>query len=1150
MDPGPSPPLPAAGDVEAAAAGDVDAAVALAAALVAAGRRYEARSPWRERRRRRRFASLVRDVDAKDFTMALSDEVVRIADSVRAARRFGELCAAVPTAFPALDRALLRLGGRLAERLPRVVMPLVTWRLRREASAVILDASDPAFARHVAHRRDEGIDANVNVLGEAILGEGEAQHRLDLVLARLARPDVDYVSVKISAICAHVDALAFDATVDAVAARLRRLYAAAMAHDPPKFVNLDMEEYRDLALTTTVFMRVLDEPAFAALDAGIVVQAYLPDSGAAVVELCEWAARRHATAGGSIKVRLVKGANLAMEHVEAELRGWPLAPYATKHEVDANYKRLLDVLLDERYDGAVRIGLASHNLFDVAWGLVRGKQLAARGAGHRLEIEMLEGMAAGQSVAVRDLAGQMLLYMPVVARDDFPAAIAYLVRRLDENTAPENFLTSLFDIEPGNEVFEREASKFRDAVAARHTVGVATHRTQDRRQPPAEVGVEAPFANEADTDVTTRANRVWIRDALAAWRPPERPVPVVVDGHEIDAPPSVADVALVTSPLGRYSVAQADLALVDRAVEVAGRAQRSWGALVEARARLVDRVGAVAARHRGQTLATMAHDAGKTIGEGDPEVSEAIDFAHYYARSIVESVAGAPSASVLPLGTVVVAPPWNFPYAIAMGGVLAALAAGNTVILKPPPQTPLTAWLVARHCWEAGIPGDVLQFVPCPDDEVGRRLVTHPDVDAVILTGAHATARMFLDWKPSMRLHAETSGKNAMVITATADIDAAIKDLVKSAFGHAGQKCSAASLAIVEATLYDSSGFLARLHDAVRSLRVGPGFELTTDVGPLVDPPAGALRRALTTLEPGESWLVEPRCLGDERLWSPGVRIAVQPGSWFARTECFGPVLGIVRAADLDEAIAIQNSTDYGLTAGLHALDPSEIERWIDRVEAGNAYVNRGTTGAIVRRQPFGGWKHSAVGATVKAGGPNYVASLACWIDDGTVGVDAAFADYRRWAAVEIDAGTDRSGLDAESNVLRARRLPRGVALRCAPEATARQIELARAAAEAAGTRLVISLADDEDDATFAARLATLHVDRLRVIGTTTDEVRRTAHEASIPIDEAEPVAAASIEMPRWTREQSVARTMHRHGHLRAPRDRLVPSIRPPGGGS
>ncbi len=260
----------------------------------------------------------------------------------------------------------------------------------------------------------------MNILGEAIVGREEARRRLDLVLDRLRRPDVDYVSVKISAIAAGISPLAFDATVREVRAALRELYAVAASFEPAKFVNLDMEEYRDLDLTVAAFQTVLDEPELAHLDAGVVLQAYLPDTREVARSLGEWANRRRARGGGPIKVRLVKGANLAMEKVEAEMHGWPPAPYGSKHEVDANYKAVLDVLLDPTFDDSVRIGLASHNLFDVAWAHRTARRAARSRPTGRIEIEMLEGMAPAQAAAVRRLAGDLLLYTPVVRRPGLP----------------------------------------------------------------------------------------------------------------------------------------------------------------------------------------------------------------------------------------------------------------------------------------------------------------------------------------------------------------------------------------------------------------------------------------------------------------------------------------------------------------------------------------------------------------------------------------------------------------------------------------------------------------------------------------------------------------------------------------------------------
>ena len=1116
---------------------DADEAVIRATGLLTRSLEIEAEQTRREVAGRERLHGIVVNDGLARFTRVLTDEVARLDDPRRAARRFAELVAATDTsALGRADHLLLRVGAKVAPLLPRVVMPLVLRRLRDEAEGTIVFDREPGITRHLSRRRSAGFRTNVNILGEAILGVDEAAHRLELIRGALLRDDVSYVSVKISAVCAHISPLAFDATVEAVSGALRGLYRLSQSKTSSAFINLDMEEYRDLALTVASFRRVLDEPEFSGIDAGIVLQAYLPDAHGVAAELAEWATDRRVRGGGRIKIRVVKGANLAMESVEAEVNGWSPAPYSTKAEVDASYKALLDTLLDERFDDAVDVGLASHNLFDVAWGLGLVERLRERGVERRLSFEMLEGMAPAQAQALREAHGEVLLYTPVVRPSDFTAAIAYLVRRLDENTAPDNFLHNLFDLQPGSAVFVAEADRFRTAVAGRHTVSTTPRRAQDRRLPIVDSDLSRAFENEPNTDFSLHANRLWITDALATWRPPTSAIMPVVNG--IGTPTGhVARVDFTCSPFDAYDVHLADRALVDATVAIATAAAERWSSTPPTdRALLVNRVGDVVAQRRGELLVAMAHDTGKTMLEGDPEISEAIDFARYYARCLDDFTRLTASGVIpRPVGTVVIAPPWNFPFAIALGGVLAAAAAGDTVILKPAPQAVLIGKLVAECCWEAGIAADIVQFLPCPDDEVGQALITHAGVGAVVLTGARSTAELFLGWKPSLRLHAETSGKNALIITASADIELAVKDLVKSAFSHAGQKCSAASLAIVEASVYDDPSFFRRLADATRTLKVGPGHDVGTDVGPLIEPPTGNLQRALTALDAGESWLVEPRQLDESgRLWSPGIRIGVRSGSWFHHNECFGPVLGIMRADDLDEAIAMQNAVAYGLTAGLHSLDAAEIERWTHGVQAGNLYVNRGITGAIVRRQPFGGWKHSVVGPAVKAGGPRYVASLCDWIRAGDVSgclasveTAAAFSD---WARRELTAEHDPSGLRAESNVLRLRSLPGGIAVRIGAEEDPATGDACRAIATATRCRVHVSDASTETDDAFAARLVTLGVDRLRVLGTTSDAVLRSAHAAGVAVDPRPLSLEPEIEAPRWLREQSVTTTMHRHG--------------------
>ncbi len=1130
-----------------------------------------------ERARQARVARLLDDPEGLAFTIALTDEVLRIRDPSRAARQLRSLVSGLgsPRFLGPLDRTLLRVGLAAAERLPELVMPLVAARLRSELAGYVLPAEPWRLRRYLERRRVEGTRVNLNLLGEAILGDAEADRRLEGVLGLLGRSDVDYVSVKVTSICAQVNPAAFDEEVERVAVRLRRLYDEALRARPAKFVNLDMEEHRDLGLTLAVFTTVLSEPAYRGLDAGIVLQAYLPDSLPALGELVDFARKRRAGGGGRVKVRIVKGANLAMERVEAELAGWEQAPFATKAEVDANYKRMLDVALDPANADALRVGAASHNLFELAWAL---SVAAERGLSRMLEIEMLEGMAGSAARPVRDAAGGLLLYAPIVARSDHESAIAYLVRRFDENTGPDNYLRNQFAMRVGSPAWEAERRRFEEAVAARHEVPPPTRRTQDRSAPTAtrsvvavptasagpSVAVPAPcatsgsaappdgFANEPDTDLTRPANRRWLAHYLSAqaWDA-EQVVPAVVDGEAV-AEPASGEGRDPSDPSGPgYRYVESPVELVERAVGAAVAGRSSWaGTPGEARAKVLQTVADVLADRRGELIAVMAADAGKVFAESDPEVSEAVDFARYYARSAIElDEAG---GRFRPYGTVAVVPPWNFPLAIPAGGVLAALAAGNTVVLKPAPEAVAVGYALAQACWDAGVPHSALQFVPCADGEAGRRLVTHPEVGAVILTGSWDTARMFLGWRPGLRLHAETSGKNAIVVTAAADLDRAVADLVHSAFGHAGQKCSAASLAIVEASVYDDERFRHQLADAAATLRPGPAREPTTTIGPLVRPPAGPLRDALHHLGPGESWLLEPRPdRANPQLWSPGIKLGVAPGSPFHLTECFGPVLGLMRAADLDQAIVWQNQPAYGLTAGLQSLDPAEILRWLDRVQAGNLYVNRHITGAIVGRQPFGGWKRSAVGPGAKAGGRHYVASLGTWVGHFE-GSPELFGEAVARELTTSLSPSDPSGLAAEANV--ARHLPlHCVLLRTGRDVSERDAALALAAGRALGVDVTWSSPLErpgahvvETDEDFATRAGAGGWDKVRVLGEPDPELLASLYDRAAWLDLAGVVADPGREALRWVREQAVSLTLHRHGNSTGRYDGVVSALRSP----
>ena len=1071
-------------------------------------RAAEATTTRSERRRQDRLGRLVADPPGRDLVQRLTDEVLRFDRPRAAAKRFAALASAgIPRSLGRGDRLLMSAGARIAPVAPRLVMPLVRRRIIAETRGLVIPAEDAALSRHIRRRTNAGVQLNLNLLGEAILSDAEAEQRIARVIATVRRPDVDYISVKISAICALLDVYAFDHSVDRIGAALRRIYDAGMAASPPVFVNLDMEEYSDLALTVEAFLGVLDEPAYRQMPAGIVLQAYLPDSHDVMDRIGAWAAARVAAGGAPIKVRIVKGANLAMEQVDAEQHGWVQAPYATKADTDASYKRLLDSCLRPEWAGAIRLGVASHNLFDLAWALTLGGELPASRRDD-IDVEMLEGMVPAQSRAVQQRSGTMLLYCPIVRREEIEASLAYLARRFDENTAPENFLRAMFVMQPESPAFATEAERFRSAVLTRHDVP-----TERLRRP---IDLPAPsaddptvFVNHPDTDFTDSDRRADIAAAIA-----KHAVNGCLDG----------DYPLTT-----------DVASIDAAVERAAGAVARWskrspverGTLLRAVAEQLD-------AERWATLAQMAAEAAKTVREGDPEVSEAIDFARYYSTATIPQ-------STEPYGVVVVASPWNFPYAIPAGGVFAALMAGNAVILKPPPETRQTAWLLVNQCWRAGVPRDVLQFIACPDGEVGRRLITHDDVSTVVLTGSYDTARLFLGWKPRLRLLAETSGKNAIVVTEAADMDAAIRDVVRSAFGHAGQKCSAASLLILTAPVYDGDEFLPRLAAAVRSVRVGAADDPATMMAPLIAAPSGPLLRGLTVLDGAERWLVEPRerpgsrRVDDteaimSRCWTPGVRVGVTEGSWFHQTECFGPVLGVIRADDLAHAVRLQNGTPFGLTGGIQSLDDDEIRYWLDHVEVGNAYVNRHITGAIVRRQPFGGWKRSSIGGAPKAGGSHYVQALLRGLPVA-VDVAAATDSYRAAWTEQFATGHDATGLRSEANVLR--HLPvAGVVVRIGDDTPDGGGEAATTAARQCGVVAVVSDARTESEPDLAARLGNLGVARLRALTDVGDELAAACHRLDIAVDRSPVSADGAIELPRWLREQAISRTLHRYGSV------------------
>ncbi|MGD8387430.1 MAG: bifunctional proline dehydrogenase/L-glutamate gamma-semialdehyde dehydrogenase [Desulfobacteraceae bacterium] len=918
-----------------------------------------------------------------------SENPQRVADQINTLlREYG-----VPEFFSRVDRLLVQMFLGLGRYLPSVSVPKMIGKMRQDSSRAIIPGEPDVLSEHLNRRKSQGVRMNINHLGEAILGEDEARRRLVTYIEDLKNPDIEVISVKMSTIYSQINPLAFECTLGVLTERLTEIYRAAKGQHfirndgtrVPKIVNLDMEEYRDLELTIEAFQRSLEQEEFLDYPGGIVLQAYLPDSYDRQVALTEWARKRVAAGGSPIKLRIVKGANMEMELVESAISNWPLAAYDNKLDVDANYKRMVRFGMDPDNIQAVHLGIGSHNLFELAYACALARHL---GVTEYFYFEMLEGMADHVRRALAEMAGDVLLYAPVASRAEFIHAIAYLVRRLDENTAEENFLRYAPGLRVGTPTWEYLKEQFLASCARMETAPTTPRRTQDRSKEnfPKAMGTfyEGEFNNEPDTDWSLKANRLWAEAVREKWKKapgdPPLEIPVVVGGEEIyegreiheswDKSRHAEGVRIARFALGNEED-------VSRAVATAKEDPDGWrDRTARERHEVLSRVAMEIRKARGDLVGAAAAVGAKVFSESDAEVSEAIDFAEYYPFSVKE-FAERETLKARGKGVGVVISPWNFPIAIPCGGVVASLAAGNTVILKPATDVAPVAWVLCQCFWRAGVSRRVLQFLPCAGSTVGSRLASHPDVDFIILTGGTETGLRILQAKPDVFLSAETGGKNATVVTAMSDRDQAIKNILYSAFGNGGQKCSATSLLILEPELYEDEKFRRHLVDAARSYRTGSVWNFENRMGPLIRPPEGDLRRALTQLEPGESWALEPENIEDNPcLWTPGIKWDVQPGSYTHMTEFFGPVLGVMRAENLEHAIDLVNQTGYGLTSGIESLDRREQETWKAGIRCGNLYINRGNTGAVTLRQPFGGMGKSALGPAIKAGSPSYVASF------------------------------------------------------------------------------------------------------------------------------------------------------------------------------
>jgi RHH-type proline utilization regulon transcriptional repressor/proline dehydrogenase/delta 1-pyrroline-5-carboxylate dehydrogenase len=849
----------------------------------------------------------------------------------------------------------------------------------------------------------------IDLLGEATITEVEADHvqkqYLDLLAGLTSEvntwPEVESidrddrgplprvnVSVKLSALFSQFDPIDPEGTTRSVCARLRPILS--LARRTGAFVNFDMEQYSFKDTTLRIFREVLTEPEFRDWPhVGIAIQAYLRDTERDLHQLLDWA--KH-TRKCPVWIRLVKGAYWDYETVIAAQNDWPVPVFTQKHQSDANFEKLSEFLLSN-IDWLIP-AFGSHNIRSIAHAMAVAEQL--RVPTRRFEFQMLYGMADPIKEAIQSLGYRVRIYTPY---GQLLPGMAYLVRRLLENSSNDSFLRASFAEGLSEELLLRNPSE--SPVTPRplssendvmpSTNGHPVAKPHAAAVMPHEKPIDHRFHNEPLSDFSQESNRAAMKAALEQVRGQlGRTYPVVIDNLPQPAVKLLDSLnpSRQTEVLGKWAAASVEQA--QAAVASSLRAFDRWrDTPVAERAALLNRLAEQFRRRRFELSAWICLETGKPWRESDADVGEAIDFCDYYAQEMVKLAStkhrDVPGEDNLyfyePRGVAVVIAPWNFPLAILTGMTVAALVTGNTVIIKPAEQAAIVGAKLMECLQAAGVPPGVANFLPGIGEEIGPTLVGHPDVALIAFTGSLKVALMINEQASKTpagqnfvkKVIAEMGGKNAIIVDADADLDEAVRGVVDSAFGYAGQKCSAGSRAIVVDGIYEP--FINRLREATRSLTVAAADDPGCSVGPVID--AEARDRIRNTIDSGKREAKLEYChdigtLADQGYFvGPTIFVDVPERSNLAQEEIFGPVLSVLRAKDLDDAIRIANGVKYALTGGCYSRSPSHLEKVKRLFRVGNLYINRKCTGALVDRQPFGGFKLSGIGS--KAGGPDYL---------------------------------------------------------------------------------------------------------------------------------------------------------------------------------
>lgn len=964
-----------------------------------------------EKRFRKKMMKMLKNPSSKIMLIELLDRSFRSKNSAMAHELIAHTLQKYGIAdfFSPFEKILLQLFLGVGKSMPCVSVPFFIKNLKKDTKAMVLDDSPIALKKHADKRHSEGIGLNVNLIGEEVLGNLESNYRLQKYEDALNSNYINYISIKITTIFSQINILDFEYSKSEIVKRLDKLYSIAEDKQKAgisKFINLDMEEFKDLELTVAAFMESL---AKFDIKAGIVLQAYLPDSYTYLQTLVAFSKERVLNGKPPIKIRIVKGANMESEETIASVRGWELPTFRRKVDTDSNYNKMLDYILQDENFKYIDIGVASHNIFQIAYAMVK---IARSRAQDSFTFEMLEGMnlKASFEVATRN---KLILYAPVCSDAHFNNAIAYLVRRLDENTGKDNFMRYAFDLSVDSDTWKQQEKIFLESLEGMQSIQSASYRQQNRLQAPfTQQATIDTFFNEPDTDFILRQNRKWAEAIREKWLNMESLsiTPIIGDKMPKDNPREIMQKG-GDKVIGVVHLANANS--LKTALKYIKKANKELG--FDELGSILLKTAEIVAERRNDLIGIAALEVGKTFIETDAEVSEAIDFLRFYPHSMKKLLDTHIDCAFKPKGVGVVITPWNFPVAISIGGIAASLASGNRVIYKPSNISAITGSMLVQCFYDAGLPKDYLVFLPASGKDVNEIILK--EVDFAILTGGEDTAYQILKENPTLFLSAETGGKNATIVSKMADRDQAVKNIIHSAFSNSGQKCSATSLLILEEEVYRDENFKRTLIDAAQSMNVGDPFDFKNKLGYLSNTIDSKVEQGLV-LADGEEWVLPPTFSNDNPYaMQPCIKYGVKEGSYSHKNEFFTPILSVMCAKDLEQAVQIANSTGYGLTSGFESLDEREWDYYLKYIEAGNIYINKPTTGAIVLRQPFGGIKKSAVGFGRKAGSYNYVSQFlnieSCNLNENRFELGHTFIDKIHYLANTLQDSDTKSELQA-----------------------------------------------------------------------------------------------------------------------------------------